>query len=209
MKTLKTALIIAAALLCSCAGKETEETHKLIAPLPAGIEADNMQDCTVPVRFALSDFCWRGDNLTVTVYNMDLYDAVEISQMQVGDTLMYEGKPMIVSTMEEKNGCLEINGGLEEGGCWLAGYEGGTYVARGWDDHATYTELGQAQVMLSNDFVIVDCGMNPEEPQDTIRDDQKAYLDNLEEGRRDFHPLNTTVRIENGVLTEINRRWIP
>lgn len=209
MKTLKTVLIIAAVLLCGCVEKEKEGTHKVIAPLPAGIEADNLQECTVPASFKIEDFNWRGSNLTMTVYNKDLYDAVEISLMQPGDTLIYEGKPMIVNTMEEVNGYLEINGGLEEGGCWLAGYEGGTYIAKIFDDHATYTELGKAEVMLADDFVIIDCGSNPEDPIDTIRSDQKLYLESLEEGRRDFFALNTVVRIENGMIKEINRRWIP
>ncbi len=209
MKTLKTVLIIAAVLLCGCVEKEKEETHKVIAPLPAGIEADNLQECTVPASFKIEDFNWRGSNLTMTVYNKDLYDAVEISLMQPSDTLIYEGKPMIVNTMEEVNGYLEINGGLEEGGCWLAGFEGGTYIAKIFDDHATYTELGKAEVMLADDFVIIDCGSNPEDPIDTIRSEQKLYLESLEEGRRDFFVLNTVVRIENGMIKEINRRWIP
>ena len=70
MKALKSALAIAAmALLCGCAQKEE---HKSIAPLPAGIEVDNLQDCTVAASFTSDDFRWMGGNLRMTVYNQVL-----------------------------------------------------------------------------------------------------------------------------------------
>ncbi len=145
----------------------------------------------------------------MTVYNKDLYDAVEISQMQVGDTLIYNGETMVIETIEEVHGGLAINGDIDNGGCCLVGYEGGTYVASNWDDHATYTELGKAEIALADDFVIIDCGEFPTDPADTIRTGQKLYLENLKDSRRVFFSLNTLVTIENGMITEINRKWIP
>lgn len=197
------------ALLCSCTGNKQTEGHKLIAPLPAGIAVDELQDCTVPAAFKPEDFNWMGGNLRMTVYNQDLYDVVDISQMQVGDTLIYEGQPMVINKIDHQNGGIDINGGLDEGGCCLAGNEGGTYVARNWDDHATYTKLGKAEVALSEDFVIIDCGEFPDQPSDTIRIGQKLYIENLNGYKEDFFQLNTRVTIENGMITEINRRWIP
>ena len=90
------------------------------------------------------------------------------------------------------------------------GYEGGTYIARTWDDHAIYSELGKAEVALEGDFVIIDCGTEPTDPVDTIRSGQKLYLENLEGSRTDFFYLNTRVTMdEYGMITEINRHWIP
>jgi len=198
-----------AALMCSCSQNKTTAEHKCIAPLPAGIAVDSLQDCTLPVAFTPDSFNWMGGNLKMTVYSMDLYDAVEISQMQVGDTIIYEGKPVVINNIKEDHGGIDINGGLDEGGCCLAGYEGGTYIARNWDDHATYTELGKAEVALAEDFVIIDCGMDPHDPIDTIRTSQKLYIEKIKDSRPDFFQLNTCVTIENGMITEINRRWIP
>lgn len=202
-----TALIITLAVLCGCGSQKVE--HRLIAPLPAGITVENLQDCTVPAAFALDDFHWMGGNLTMTVYNQDLYDAVAISQMQIGDTVIYDSKPIAINKFAEEHGGIEVNGGLEEGGCCLAPNEGGTYVARNWDDHATYTKLGKAEVALAEDFVIIDCGEFPTDPNDTIRSGQKQYIESLKSGRDDFFPLNTRVTIENGKITKIHRRWIP
>ena len=129
--------------------------------------------------------------------------------MQVGDTLVYDGNPMVVNKITKEHGDIDINGDIEEGGCHLVGNEDGTYVARIWDDHATYTELGKAEVALAKDFKIIDCGEFPEEPSDTIRTGQKLYIENLKNGRKDFFQLNTRVTIKNGMITEIDRHWIP
>lgn len=206
----KSILFIAfTAIICGCSHNRATTEHKLIAPLPAGIAVDNLLDCTIPAAFTPEDFNWMGGNLKMTVYNQDLYDAVEISQMQVGDTLIYEGKPMIINSIAEEHGCIDINGGLDEGGCCLAGNEGGTYVARNWDDHATYTKLGKAEVALADGFILIDCGEFPDDPNDTIQTGQKLYIENLKDGRKDFFQLNTRVTIENGMITEIKRHWIP
>lgn len=198
-----------AILMCSCSNNAQKPEHKLITPLPAAVDIDDLQDCTIPVHFSSDNFNWMGGNLSMTVYNMDLYDAADISQMQAGDTIVYEGNPMVINSIAETNGGIEINGGIEEYGCCLAPYEGGTYVARNWDDHATYTKLGNAEVALAEDFVIVDCGEFPDDPSDTIRNDQKLYIENLKNGRDGFFELNTRVTITDGMITEINRRWIP
>ena len=207
MKRLTYISIILCAFAVSCAHRN--DCYKLIAPLPSGIDIDSLQDCTVPASFLPDDFRWMGGNLRMTVYNKDLYDAVEISLMQVGDTIIYNSERMVVNKFEEAHGGLDINGGLDEGGCCLVGYEGGTYVARSWDDHATYTMLGTAEVPLAEDFIIVDCGSFPEDPADTIRTGQKLYIEKMKESRPDFFQLNTLVTIQNGLITEINRRWIP
>ncbi|MCF0199057.1 MAG: hypothetical protein HUK02_07000, partial [Bacteroidaceae bacterium] len=149
------------AFLCSCGSTTTE--HKTIGPLPAAVSVENLQDCTVPATFKPEDFRWMGGNLSMTVYNMDLYDAVEVTQLQVGDTLIYDNYPIVIEKIVETDGGFEINDGtIEEGGCMLAPNEGGTYVAVHWDTHATYSEIGQAQVPLSEPFTFIACGENPE-----------------------------------------------
>lgn len=206
---MKKSFLIAAAvlLLSSCAGKVV--AHRTIAPLPAGVNPESLTDCTVPASFTSDDFGWMGGNLNLTVYNEDLYDAVDIAQMQPGDTLIYESEPLIVSQMEERDGTLVINGGVEEGGCWLQGYEGGTYRAVTFDDHSIYTALGKAHLPLADDFLVIDCGPNPTDPSDTIRKGQKLYLETLEGYRRQFTFLDTRVLVENGIITQIQRHWIP
>lgn len=202
--TVYIALALAAAI-CSCAPVQ----HKLIKPVASGLDVDYLTDATVPAAFTADDFRWMGGNLRMTVYGKDLYDAVDIARLQVGDTLVYSGEPMVIEKIEELGGGLDINGGLDNGGCCLTAHEGGTYVARNWDDHATYTQLGKAEFALAEDFAVIDCGEFPDDPADTIRTGQKQYLESLKDSRREFFQLNTTVTIKDGMITEINRRWIP
>lgn len=192
-----------------CTIEDLADSYRLIAPLPSAIDINNLQDCTVPAAFSPDDFDWMGGNLTMNVYSKDLYDAVEIATMQAGDTLIYDSGRMVIRMIEERDGGLDINGGLDEGGCCLAGNEGGTCVARNWDTHATYTRLGKAEVALAEDFVIIDCGDFPTDPADTIRTGQKLYIEKMKTSRPDFFQLNTRVTIENGMVTGIDRRWIP
>ena len=200
-----------AALLMACGSQMKAKQHKSISPMPAAVNVDKLQDCVVPAAFiSTEDFNWMGGLLTMTVYNEDLYDAVEVSQLQVGDTIVYDGQPVVIEKLEETANGLEINGGqVDEGGCILAPYEGGTYIGRDMDDYATYTELGKAQLPLAENFVVVDCGENPDDPSDTIRTDQKLYLESLKNGREQFSCLNTIVTIEKGAITSITRRWTP
>lgn len=91
----------------------------------------------------------------------------------------------------------------------LVGNDGGTCVARNWDEHVTCTKIGKTEVVLADDFIIIDCGSFPEDPIDTISTGQKQYIEKLKDGRRDFFNLSTRVTIGHGKITEINRKWIP
>ena len=198
------ALIMLAALAIGC----RHQSFTRIAPLPAGYDLEHLTDCTVPASFSAEDFNWRGSNLELTVYSEDIYDAVEVLQMKPGDTLVFAGAPIVVKTIVEENGYLTVNGGIEEGGAYLKPNEDGTYRSLLLDDHPFYTKLGRTQVMLNDDFVIIDCGTEPTDPSDTVRTAQKPYIESLGT-RSDFSELDTRVRIEGGRLTEVNRHWIP
>ncbi|MBP9998854.1 MAG: hypothetical protein KBS67_06380 [Bacteroidales bacterium] len=190
--------------------EDVADVYRRIAPLPSGIDVDNLQYCTVPAAFSPDDFDWTGKSLRMTVYSEDLYDAVDISMMQTGDTLVYRQEPIVIATLAwNAHGMLEVNGGLEEGGCWLSGSGGGTYRGTEWDDHSSYSKLGKAEVALADDFMIIDCGEFPEDPSDTIRAGQNLYIEKMKKSRPDFFQLNTRVTIEKGLITAISRKWIP
>lgn len=84
--------------------EDIEEDHRLVAPLHSGLDVNKLTDCTIPAKFSSDDFRWMGGNLRMKVYSKDLYDAVDISQMQLGDTLIYAGEPMVIETIEEVHG---------------------------------------------------------------------------------------------------------
>lgn len=177
--------------------------------MPAGLNPDSLTDGDVPAAFTADDFDWMGGNLTMTVSNADIYDAVDITTLHEGDTVVYDGKPIVVKSVKENNDCIDVNGGLDEGSASFKAHEGGTYRAITFNYHSIYTELGKVQVALADNFAIVDCGINPDDPSDTIKTNQKLYIENLKDDRREFSPLNTIVSVEKGQITKITRRWIP
>ena len=198
--------ILVTALVCGCS---QEKAPKTISPLPSGLDVSSLTDCTVHAAFTSDDFRWMGGNLTMKVFSEDIYDAVELQRMESGDTLIFDGEKIVVESLVNEGDVITVNGGIENGGAWLQSNDGGTYRAFQWDDHSIYSELGTAVLPLSEDFRIVDCGENPTDPSTILATGQKLYLETLEDWRRTFSPLNTRVVIEDGVITEINRCWIP
>lgn len=197
-------------LLAGCTEKKNTTLCQRITPLSSGISVDSLRDCTIAAGFSVSDFEWNGGNLTMTVYSDYRYDAVDVARLHVGDTIVYENdKPLLVDSIERRDRFVIINGGIEMGGAELTASNGGTYRATTFDDHSVYRELGKRSVRLADDFVIIDCGENPTDPSDTISSAQKRYLSRLKDYKREFSPLNTRVRIEDGKVKEINRHWIP
>lgn len=197
-------LLAALALLVSC-GKST----KCISPIAPSISLEDLNDAKIPAMFTNLDFDWENDSLAMAVMNEDIYDAEDIANLQVGDTIIYDGNHIVVKTILNEDKTIFINGGLEEGGAWLEQKEDGSYRASIFDDHSIYTKLGETQLPLANDLVLIDCGMNPQDPYDTICGNIKEYLDTVPSYKKEFFELNTTVTIKNGKVTEIYRKWIP
>ncbi|MCQ2360933.1 MAG: hypothetical protein MJ009_05600 [Paludibacteraceae bacterium] len=208
MKKILFAVLLAFALL-SCSQQQEEAKYVCIKPLPSYVSLDSLKDATVPASFSEAGFRWVNPSLTFDVWIKDLYDAVEVSLMQVGDTLIYQRKPIVVESIDRDGDVLNINGGIENGGAYLKAYEGGTYRGLQFDDHSTYTLLGNVNLPLIYDFRIINCGDMPEDPYDTIVAGQKIYLDSLFNAKVDFNHLNTTILVEKGFITEITRKWIP
>jgi len=201
---------VLALAFCGCTQKKvTEAGTSCVRTLPTGIDLSHLTDATVSASFSTDDFNWMGGNLKLTIHAEQLYDAVELHQLSVGDTLFYEGAPMVVKEKKEDKGQITINGGMDNGGIDLWSNDGGTYRAVTFDDHSVYVELGEVTLPLSEDFTIIDCGEEPLDPSDTIRQGQKLYLENLKDYRKNFTYLDTKVQIENGVITNITRTWIP
>ena len=206
----KNFLIAATMLLTMACTGGNKMSHMRVAPLDSGLNVDSLTDCTVAVGFKSSDIDWSKKTMSCSVFSKDLYDAVEVSRMHAGDTLVYDGKPMVVNTVDKKMDTRVVNGGIEAGGAELVPNGGGTYRTMLMDDYSVYSELGKARLRLAKDVVFIDCGEDYHDPLDTIRANYREYIDKLPDYRKDnFNCLNTEIVIKNGVVTEIHRRWTP
>lgn len=198
------AMFLGTALLCAC----TEETkHQCIAPLPPAYSVESLVDATVPADFSVDDFDWEGNTLTLTVLSMDLYDAVQVSLMAPGDTLVYRGEKMVVHEVEQENAIITVNKGLYEGGAWLIPLAGGVYRAIEDSDCATYTKMGRVSLPIDDGLSLIYCGEDYNDPSDTVTSCHRQYLES--KVCRNFWASDTDVRIVQGKVVCIQRRWTP
>ena len=144
--------------------------------------------------------------MDVTIYSYDKYDMVDISVLKVGDILVtYAGEVKVTTLERSESGLVFVNGGLENGGFDLLTNESGIYYEIGFDDAKNWHEVGKATIRVSTDFECYD-NADPDKgevvfyPGDFLAEGIVNY---------DFTPHNTTVRVEEGQIVEMNRVYVP
>mgnify|MGYP000372764615 FL=1 len=180
---------------------------KIIKPMSTGnFDPKNPIDMNTAVSFTAANVHKDGDKITldVTIYEEELFDAVEVTQLKAGDTITAGGKEVKVTKVEElKTGGYAINGGYEQGGVTLFPGDGGTYYQVKENDAKTYVKVGTATLPLSDKFELVDNAENANKKL-TAQD-----MTTLKEDSIGFNENNTTVTVENGVITNITRAYMP
>ena len=180
---------------------------KRIEPLAESLDLNALTDATVAASFGAEDISEKDGKteITLTVYDYDIYDIVDISLLAVGDTIVVDGKDMVVASREDKDGFVTINGGLEQGGVDLTSDDSGVYYAVGMDDAKSYHELGRITVPVAEGFVLTD-NSDPEHPDETYAASDLAKLAGEGVG---FTANNTQATIEHGELTVLARSYTP
>lgn len=216
---MKKAMILTSALclaaLCACGVTDQSQTSSVsteptgepmrVEPMPSEIDLNALRDDTLAVSFDASCIKTEENQTTIdlTVYSEELFDAVEISQMDVGDTIVVKGEPIEITSKEEDGDNLVINGGEEEGGATLTSADGGTYRYVGMDDISAYDEVGSVTLPVDETCILTD-DSNPEHPG---KEFSVAELSGLNDS--DFTPYNTTVQLTGGKITAIHRSYMP
>lgn len=188
------------------AGQPAQEARR-IEPLAESLDLNALTDATVAASFSAEDISEKDGKMeiTLTVYDYDIYDMVDIAQLAVGDTIVVDGKDMVVTSREDKDGFVTINGGVEQGGVDLTSEDLGVYYIVGTDDAKSYHELGQITVPVAEGFVLTD-NSDLEHPDETyVAED----LSDLAADASGFAAGNTLATIEHGELTVLARNFMP
>lgn len=182
--------------------------NRIIRPLP-DTTMENLTDAVLSVSLdegnAYVDDQGRMQ-MDLKIYSYDQYDMVDISGLQVGDTLArHSGEVKVTSKEQNETGMISINGGLDNGGFDLVTDDCGTFYEMGYNDHKNWYPVGAATIRVSVDFEGIDRA-DPELGEITLYpgDFLIGAVTNY-----DFTPYNTTIRIENGQIVEMHRRYIP
>ena len=144
--------------------------------------------------------------MEVKIYTYDRYDMVDISMLKVGDILVtHAGEVNVTALKQDANGTIRINGGLDENGLDLMTDDSGVFYEVGYNDHKNWYEVGAATIRVSADFKGSD-NAAPELGEVILY--PGSFLIG-EVTNYDFTPYNTTIRVEDGQIIEMNRRYIP
>ena len=210
---------------CASSGSKTETTAEtematettlpvltdpaaVIYPLP-DTTMENLTDATLSVSLEEGN-AYVDDTgkmqMDLNIYSYDRYDMVDIAMLKVGDVIVtHAGEVEVTSLERSENGTVYINGGLENGGFDLATEDDGIFYETGFNDHKNWYEVGAATIRVSVDFLFTDhadleLGEVIYYPGSFLIDEVTNY---------DFTPYNCTIRVENGQIVEMYRRYIP
>lgn len=187
---------------------EQVEESKILAPLP-DTTMENLIDAILAVSLEEGG-AYVDDTgvmqMDLKIYSYDKYDMVDVAGLKVGDVIFgHSGAVTITSIEQNGTGSIAINGGLNGDGFDLVTEEDGIYYERGYNDSKNWYEVGTATIRVSVDFEGVDSA-------DLEKGEVTIYPGDFLVGavtNYDFTPNNTTVRVENGQIVEMNRVYIP
>jgi len=184
-----------------------EETHT-ITPLP-DTTMENLTDAILSVSLDEGN-AYVDDNgrmqMDLKIYTYDTYDMVDIANLKVGDTVVrHYGEVKVVSKEQSETGTISINGGLENGGFDLVTDDCGIFYETGFNDVKNWYEIWEATIRVSADFKGID---NADLEQGEVIIYPGDFLIGAVTNY-DFTPYNTTIRVEDGQIVEMNRVFTP
>ena len=201
----------------SAVSSETQTTE--VQPMQGVLLRDPLADGTYHISFE-HDKVWVGERKNTIndaiVYDYDRYAAAEIEALSEGDTIAthLDGTEnttvLTVERIERKDGYVTINGGMEEGGIDLC-KEDDHYRTLTWDDYPAYYEVGVVKQLVMADDIELSDGAADFEADPVIVKGDRAVCDAMssEEDVYGWNAGNTTVTIQNGEMTHIDRIWVP
>lgn len=207
----------AAASTTSTTSSEAQKTE--VQPMQGVLLSDPLSDGTYHISFESDKVGVDERKNTINdavVYDYDRYTAPEIEALREGDTIAThlngteEITALTVESIERENNYVTINGGIEEGGIDLC-KEDDHYRTLTWDDFPVYYEVGVAKQLVMADDIELSDGAADFEADPVIVKGDRAVCDAMsnEEDGYGWNAGNTTVTIQNGEMTHVDRIWVP
>lgn len=188
--------------------QETAPQAAVISPLP-DTTMNDLENAILAVSLEEGD-AYVDDTgimrMDVTIYTYDKYDMVDISRLKVGDTLVTHSGFVEVTDLERTDfGTVRINGGLDADGLELNTDDQGFYFECGFNDAKNWYPVGEETIRVSVDFMgydtsDLDVGEVIYYPGSFLIGEVTDY---------NFTPHNTTIRVAQGQIVELHRRYTP
>ena len=186
-----------------------DNASRRIEPLPAAFSMNALDNCTVAASFEAENVASQEETLSIhmTIYDCELFDLVDISLMNTGDTLVIDGAEILIESVDRnETNLVSINGGFKEGGHDLYTEETGVYYEVTMDAGKNYYSVGEITLPIAADFIFTD-DSDPEHQGKEY--DAQGFLAELETNELIFNQTNTRVTIQDGSVTDIHRIYMP
>ena len=155
------------------------------------------------------------NNLTFDAYSMDLYEISDVDNLNIDDTIEF-GTPDVITvrTIEKNGNNVIINDGIDMGGVELGLNESAMYYrSYGWDDYATYTKRKTLNLPIADNLTLIDDSlmMGKEISRNEILNylSSDEWLSKMSDEEYFVTQFNGKVLIENGIITQIIKTYIP
>ena len=186
-------------------------TVKSVAPVARQIDVSDLPDGTYPVSFDRGDLLAGASAIymnAVHVYTLDVYAPEAIEALKVGDTIVVEGEDVPVLTLNETEYGLLVNEDQDARAFYLNLDEDlGGYAVRGLNDLATYTEQGVTTLVVDPSATFTDAWDIEADPVTVAAE---GIVEAMQSSANEyFVPQNTTVRVKDGKVVQIDRVYVP
>ena len=190
---------------------DSNPAEKTVAPIAQAIDVNALADGTYPVSFDRGDVLDGASGIfmnAVHIYTQDGYTKEEIEALKAGDTIVVAGEEVPVLSIEETEYGIDVNEDQDAGAFYLRiSEDSDVYCVHGLDDLSTYTDQGVTTLVLDAAATFTDAWDIESEPVTVAGND---IVNAMHSTTNDyFVSYNTTVRIENGKVVEINRVYVP
>lgn len=190
--------------------QETERTEPItIEPIQETLNMTHFDNCTFAAGFTPQQIHQDGSNIiiTLTVYDYERFHEADIEQMQVGDTLLIDGKECYITSIEyPEPGRIEINGGPAQEGEELRIVKADSFHESKMAVGKSYHKLGEVTLQLDENFALTDNSDLDTVPQIYTAEELYAVRDRLP---GEFKPYNTAVTVKDEKIVSIYRKFMP
>jgi len=188
-----------------------EPAEKTVAPVSVALDVNDLPDGAYPVAFDRGDVLGGSTGIymnAVHIYTQDWYDPTEVENLKVGDTIIVEGEEVPVLSLEETEYGIAVNQEQDARAFYLVtGEDFNGYTLQGLNDLTTFTEHGVTTLVVDPSAAFTDAWDIESEP---VTVGYEGIVEAMQTSENDyFVPYNTTVRVENGRVVEINRVYVP
>lgn len=187
---------------------ETSTEEICVEPIQSMYDVNDLSNSEFAASFAADDVKTQENQTSIhlTAYDYEQFNASEIENLKVGDTLVIDQKEMKVESVEpQSDSWIQINGGLEQDGCDLYKGEDGLYYEMQLESKS-YQPMTELDLPLTKNFVFMDSSDPDKQGQ---KYNTEEFLDLLKDDVYGFYPNNSSVTVENGEITQITRNFIP